>query len=490
MIASIPLKREGTPVFALIEQFRQLQEQLETVAGDQIDAVLSPSGKPYLLRTAQERLLESVATERSAAQMQSSIINALPAPVALLDTFGSIVAVNQAGTDKIVRPLPEPGSEDIRSYTEIFGLGLCSPDGVMERAQRGIDGVLAGEFEHYHQEYSCPSKNGTEWFKLEVSPLQSGTTGGAVVMHVDVTEQKMAELETRAQAAFPRFSPHPVLAFAKGGRVVYRNRAATQLLEKFGGEILPADLYAFVEGCLSSGHGKLLQTHLGNRTLSWSFHPIPDDEIVHCYATDITEMLSMEAQMRQSQKMETVGQLAGGIAHNFNNILTIVMGHASLLAAPECSPEAVLNSAERITEVDKRASELVRQLLTFSRRQVMDLASLDLCAVLESTATMLRQVLNAGIVVHVECPSTLPCVRADYMMLEQVLLNLAVNARDAMPDGGELSIQADLVQVSASEAHMQTGASAGEFVRLSVHDTGCGMPPEVVAKVFEPFFTS
>lgn len=482
--------RDEEPVFAIVERFRQAQEQLEKVVGGQIDAVLSTSGQPYLLRSAQGKLLESVAAKDRAAQLHFSIINALPSPVALLNAAGVIAAVNQAWTQRAAHSLQGPGCEVGRNYVEVCGLDLRCTVGETERAQRGIDRVLAGAVDHYTQEYSCLSAGDTEWFKLVVSPLQSGVREGAVVMHIDVTEQKTAELESRAQAAFPRYNPHPVLAFAKDGRIVYRNQAATRLIEEFGGEILPADLHAFVVDCLASGLGKQLQTHLGNRTLAWSFHRIPEEELVHCYATDVTELLGLEAQLRQSQKLETVGQLAGGIAHNFNNILTVVMGHASMLTALPNAPEAVLTSAARITEVAKRASDLVRQLLTFSRRQVLDMASLDLCQVLESTATILRQVLGADIVVRSECSPNLPCVRADHMMLEQVLLNLAVNARDAMPEGGTLLLRADAVQVFAPEARPLPDGSVKQFVRLTVQDNGCGMPPEVLAKVFEPFFTT
>ncbi|MBV9126993.1 MAG: response regulator [Verrucomicrobia bacterium] len=490
MNASILCDQSEEFVFGVVERFRQVEEQLENAIGGQIDAVLGVNGQPYLLRTAQGRLLESVAAERRASQLHSSIINALPAPVALLNAAGVIVAVNQAWTQRAAHSRLGPGCEVGRRYVEVCGLDLHATLSEVERAQLGINQVLIGKIDQYTQEYSCSSECGTEWFKLVVSPLQSGITEGAVVMHVDVTDQKTAELESRTHAAFPSYNSHPVLAFSKGGRLVYRNRAATHLLEEFGGEILPADLHASLAECLTSGCGKLLETKLGTRTLSWSFQPIPDEEIVHCAATDVTELLSLEAQLRQSQKMETVGQLAGGIAHNFNNLLTVVIAHASRLSAQSSAPEIVLNSAARITEVAKRAADLVRQLLAFGRRQVMELKSLDLKIVLESTATILRQVLNADIAVRVEWPPNLPCVRADHMMLEQVLLNLAVNARDAMPEGGELVIRADAVEVSTLEARQQQGGSAGEFVRLTVRDTGCGMTPDVLAKVFEPFFTT
>jgi two-component system, cell cycle sensor histidine kinase and response regulator CckA len=207
-------------------------------------------------------------------------------------------------------------------------------------------------------------------------------------------------------------------------------------------------------------------------------------------AFNVTERLSLEAQLRQSQKMESVGQLAGGIAHDFNNLLTVISGHAGLLLAKESLPPKIADSLKEIYEAAKRAADLTRQLLTFSRKQVIQPQVVDLNEVVSNVSKMLRRILGEDIALEVNFSPSLPCVKADLGMMEQVLLNLAVNSRDAMPRGGQLRINTSSEIVD--EAHTQKNAEAakGRFVCLSFADTGCGIPPENLTRIFEPFFTT
>lgn len=196
-------------------------------------------------------------------------------------------------------------------------------------------------------------------------------------------------------------------------------------------------------------------------------------------ARDITERHDLEKQFRQAQKMEAVGQLAGGVAHDFNNILTAIQFNASLLQSTDHLPEEAAECARDIEQAVQRAAGLTRQLLTFSRKQVMQMRRLDLNSVVAELTSMLRRIIGENIAVDVQVTTgTLP-VRADPGMIEQVLMNLAVNARDAMTAGGTVFIETSAVTVKGSP-----------FARLSVRDTGTGMPPEVQARVFEPFFTT
>jgi two-component system, cell cycle sensor histidine kinase and response regulator CckA len=207
-------------------------------------------------------------------------------------------------------------------------------------------------------------------------------------------------------------------------------------------------------------------------------------------ARDITEQTKLESQLRQAQKMEAVGQLAAGVAHDFNNILTVVQGNASLLLAdkpagsPDCRP------LENVCAAADRAAKLVGQLLTFCRRQVVEMRPTDLREVLAVVAEMLPRVLTSAVEVEVRMPEGLPCVSGDTPMMETLLMNLAVNARDAMAEGGKLSIAAELVTFTAGEPSANPETRAGDFIRLSVSDTGSGIPPEVLPRIFEPFFTT
>jgi len=205
---------------------------------------------------------------------------------------------------------------------------------------------------------------------------------------------------------------------------------------------------------------------------------------------DLTEQRNLEAQLRQSQKMECIGQLAAGIAHDFNNILTIVHGHASMLIATQGLPPCMAESLGQIVSASRRATDLIRQLLAFGRKQIMKPSATDLNKVAMGISALLPRLLGENISLKIQCAQRLPAIRADITMVEQILMNLAVNARDAMPSGGQLSISTFLCNFENSEISRHPEARAGRFVRLTVADSGCGMPKETLNRIFEPFFTT
>jgi two-component system, cell cycle sensor histidine kinase and response regulator CckA len=187
--------------------------------------------------------------------------------------------------------------------------------------------------------------------------------------------------------------------------------------------------------------------------------------------------------------MEAVGQLAAGIAHDFNNMLTVIQGHVCLLLAYGADPEHA-KSLNEISRTSERAAHLTRQLLTFSRRQPFMPQSLDLNEVIAATLEMLRRMIGERIQVEFHRGSSLPGVQADCAMIEQIILNLAVNARDAMPDGGRLVFATELENISEEYVRSHAEAVAGEFICITVSDTGCGMDAATLRRIFEPFFTT
>jgi PAS domain S-box-containing protein len=205
---------------------------------------------------------------------------------------------------------------------------------------------------------------------------------------------------------------------------------------------------------------------------------------------DLTAQEWLEEQLRQSQKMEAIGQLAGGVAHDFNNLLTVIHGHASLLLAGGSLAGGSARSAQQIGRAAERAAGLTRQLLAFSRRQVMQPRSLDMKEVVGNMTSMLGRILGEDIALQLHCSPHPAMVQADAGMLEQVLLNLAINSRDAMPKGGVLAIRISTLEVDARELAEHSEARVGRFVCLSVTDTGCGIPPQNLRRIFEPFFTT
>jgi two-component system, cell cycle sensor histidine kinase and response regulator CckA len=202
------------------------------------------------------------------------------------------------------------------------------------------------------------------------------------------------------------------------------------------------------------------------------------------------EMRVLEEQFRQSQKMEAVGRLGGGIAHDFNNLLTVIKGYSqlSLLDLKESDP--LWGNIQEIQKATQRATDLTRQLLAFSRRQILDLKVLDLNILLRDLDKMLRRIIGEDIELVTLLSGDLGRVKIDPGQIEQVIFNLAVNARDAMPSGGKLLIETTNVELDKEYANAHIGVVPGRYVKLSVSDTGIGMSQEVREKVFEPFFTT
>lgn len=202
-----------------------------------------------------------------------------------------------------------------------------------------------------------------------------------------------------------------------------------------------------------------------------------------------TERRKLHQQLLQSQKMESIGQLAGGVAHDFNNILTVIQGHAAMLQTNQTLTAAVKGSVNQILLAAERATNLTRQLLTFSRKPIAQTRVLDLNLVVANMTKMLRHILRADVTLKVHYGSRHP-IRADAGMMEQVLMNLAVNARDAMPHGGELTISTADECFGPEYVQLNPQASPGAYVCLSVADSGEGIPPENLPRIFEPFFTT
>src|SRR5262249_32114972 len=205
---------------------------------------------------------------------------------------------------------------------------------------------------------------------------------------------------------------------------------------------------------------------------------------------DITERRQLGEQLRQLQKMESIGQLAAGVAHDFNNILAVIQGHTDMILGGMAEGKDAEDSLNQVSAAARRAANLTRQLLAFSRKQQMQAQDLNLNTVLQGMSQMLTRLLGATIALEFKAAPGLPAVNGDIGMMEQILLNLAVNARDAMPRDGRLTISTGTRKIAETEIQRNPEARAGWFVCLSVADTGAGIAPEILPRIFEPFFTT
>jgi PAS domain S-box-containing protein len=207
-------------------------------------------------------------------------------------------------------------------------------------------------------------------------------------------------------------------------------------------------------------------------------------------AQDVSERALLERQLRQAQKMEAIGQLAAGVAHDFNNILTVIQGHAGLMQQTLDSDSLQNKSVEEITSAAARAATLIRQLLMFSRKQVMQFRHLDLNDTLCNAIKMIERLVGEQVQIDFRPQSPIPAIHADSSMVEQIAMNLAVNARDAMPNGGRFSITTSLETIRRAPTPMDPERRDGDYVCLTISDTGIGMDTQVLSRIFEPFFTT
>jgi signal transduction histidine kinase len=231
--------------------------------------------------------------------------------------------------------------------------------------------------------------------------------------------------------------------------------------------------------------GSSIDVEVTSHELTWEGRPA---RVV--LAIDVTERTRLEEQLRQAQKMEAVGQLAGGIAHDFNNLLTAIRGFAELHLADHPPGDAGRDDVLEIERAAERATQLTRGLLAFSRRADVHPELLDLAEVASDAVVLLRRLVGEHIVVRVETANDVPCVLADRVGIDQVLLNLAANARDAMPSGGEVRITVGVATLSKGFTELHAGAQPGSHVLLEVADTGVGMDEATRLHLFEPFFTT
>jgi PAS domain S-box-containing protein len=323
-----------------------------------------------------------------------------------------------------------------------------------------------------------------------------------------VATGKLRESEAKYTAAF-NTSPDAININGLDGRFVDTNEGFTRLTgftreEVIGKSSLEIDLWAIpedreklVRGLKENGYVENLESmfrckdgSLKTALMSARFISINNESHILSITRDVTRYLDMENQLRQAQKMETIGKLAGGIAHDFNNLLMVILGYVELVLND-------LDSAHRhhglLTEVQQagcRARDITRQLLVFSRKQILQPVVLNLNDSVENLQRMLGRLIGEDIEVLTSFAGDLGPVEADPGQVEQVLMNLVVNARDAMPRGGKLMIETANVALDEEYTRNHVGVAPGRYVMLAVTDTGCGMDKETLGRIFDPFFTT
>jgi len=233
--------------------------------------------------------------------------------------------------------------------------------------------------------------------------------------------------------------------------------------------------------------GKFISVRLTGKPISKKGMELAYFEV---FVEDITDRLSLERQLLQSQKMDAIGRLAGGVAHDFNNLLSVILGHTEILEMKLAGNDGLLGSLEAIGQAGERAAVLTKQLLTFSRKQITETKIVDLNAAVREIEKLVRRVIGEDIYLLMRLQPDLGSIRIDPGQLDQVLMNLVVNARDAMPSGGKLVLGTANVELDGTYVRQHLGVAPGHYVVLAVSDTGTGMSIETMSHIFEPFFTT
>jgi PAS domain S-box-containing protein len=478
--------------------------------------------KTQQLERMNQQLQREVVKRSEIARTQVGILNALSAQVALIDARGVIVAINESW-----RNMAETASTRVAE----FGVGkryidVCTSTALLSAedaslADAGIRGVLRGKAKRFAMEYDAKGASPARWVEMVVTPLNPTAGSGAVIMHMDITERK--DIEQRLFDSQQQYllllnsTAEGIYGLDVDGLCTFCNPAAARMLgvsdpSEFIGQHMHERVHhtypdgrpypteeckvyrAFHQGRGSHAEDEVFFRADGSKFPAeyWSFPIRRSGKIVGAVVTflDISERRSLEAQFLQAQKMEAIGRLAGGVAHDFNNALQVVMTCSELLDARLAPQDDSRKLTREIRLAGQRGASLTRQLLAFSRKPLWRPSVLDLNEAVREIEAMCRLLIGDELQFRVSCKASTPRVTADQSQIEQLIMNLVVNAKDATAAGGEIWIRTANVEISEDDAKLSAYVGSGSYVALTISDNGCGMDASTQARMFEPFFTT
>ncbi len=449
-----------------------------------------------------DRVLKQVHLERQLAESEArfrSLVNSVDDLIVTLDRNHRITG---AYGRWLARYELNPETFVGRTIRDLAGAESAV---VHEQANRR---ALAGEKVLY--EWSLVWAGETHWFQTSLSPLQNfkGAVMGVVGVGREITERKRAEELLIEQAALLDQANDAIMVLNMDDRICFWNRGAERVYGWPAGTATGRNALELLATQSLAEHAEAAQQaitkgewvgELRHRTRDgkevivasrWTLvcDPTSRPQSRLIINTDVTEKKRLEARFLRAQRMEGIGTLAGGVAHDFNNLLTVILGYTDMLLADMDSQDPSHGIVSEIHKAGERATALTRQLLAFSRKQVMTPTVLDLNVLVREIEKMLRRLIGEDVELDITLASDLDRIKADPGQIEQVILNLAVNARDAMPQGGDLLIRT--ANVSFDRPRDEPPLAAGDYVVLTVRDTGCGMDEATKSRIFEPFFST
>ena len=461
------------------------------------------------------RAVDTLKEEVNVRKAQEVDVRRLAAIVESTDDAIIAITLNGTITDW------NPGAERMLGYlrSEMIGqpVSRIIPADRLGEPGRSLQRLVGGDLVVRHETLRVAKDGRQLHVSLTISPLrdaQGVVIGDSAIMR-DVSERKMMEdALRRSEAGFRSLvhnAPYGILRTRPDGEILQANPAMVRMLgyaseKELLGLNMAKSVYRRPEERAEKLAWKGKQDSIKGVELEWlrkdgspfsarcDAHVVVDtdgfQEFLETFVEDVTERRVMELQLRQRQKMEAVGRLAGGVAHDFNNLLGVISGYAELIAERIDSGSELHNPVVQIRKAADRASSLTRQLLAFSRQQVLETRVLDLNTVVEDMTKMLPRLLGEDIELQTALKPAIGAVKADQGQIEQAIMNLAVNARDAMPGGGKILISTGQVHLDSDLDLKHHTMAPGDYVLLSVADTGTGMDKQTQAHIFEPFFTT
>jgi PAS domain S-box-containing protein len=448
------------------------------------------AGEPAVLCTVRDitgrrELEENLERERT---LLATLIDNLPDYVSVKDTESRVLITNTANARVmgLEKAQDAVGKTDFDFYPRPEAERYLADERVV---------IQTGTALVNREEESSDRKGHTRWTLTTKVPLRNaqGKIMGVVCTGRDITERKEAEERIQDLARFPDEDPNPVMRVSLDGAIHYGNQSSRTLLASWAGEQGGRVPLAYMPELLqawASGEKRIIEAQEGKNVFELTIAPILSRGYINLYGRDVTEEKSLSEKFLQAQKMEAIGRLAGGIAHDFNNLLTVIGGYCALMQEELVEGTPMRGQVDEIHRATKQAAALTTQLLAFSRKQVLIPRVISPNALVLAVENILARLVGEDVELRTFLDPEAGNVKADPGQIEQVLMNLVVNARDAMPEGGKLTIETSNRTLDAAYVLEHPGARTGEYVRLAVSDTGHGMDREVLSHIFEPFFTT
>ncbi len=424
--------------------------------------------------------------------IQRSLVEAMmeniPDQIYFKDTECRFIRVNRAQAHilGVENPADAVGKTDFDYFTgESARLAFADDNSILTTGEAIVD----------KEELETLKGRPDRWVSTTKMPLtdSAGKLIGTFGISHDITEKKQLVERLADLAKFPQENPDPVLRVGGDGQIRFSNPAASVLVANpdfCRDGWLTDEWRELASRTTASGVTSRIEQQVGKTTFRFVMTPLAGRDYLNIYASDVTETKTLERMLLQSSKLEAMGQLAGGVAHEFNNMMTVVNAYSDILILKLAENAPLLSYATKIKETGKKASSITDQLLVFARKDPIALESVDIGAALSDLEKMLGPIVGKHLGFSVKFEPTIGHVRMDPVQIDQIVMNLVINARDALNEEGTIRVEAENREVDSTYHAQQFPLNPGRYIALRVADNGTGISPEIAERIFEPFFTT